>query len=76
MVVDTASLLDKESRKALQLLQGIKRTQLVIPGMGKYKLDLLHLKELSLRANNAFNSTDCGIPTNKDKHVLLCILSH
>ncbi|KAK2457754.1 forkhead-associated (FHA) domain-containing protein [Trifolium repens] len=31
MVVDTASLLNKESRKALQLLQGLKGTRLIIP---------------------------------------------
>lgn len=34
MVVDTSTLLDKESRKSLQLLQGLKGTQLVIPRMG------------------------------------------
>ncbi|QCE07987.1 nuclear inhibitor of protein phosphatase 1 [Vigna unguiculata] len=31
MVVDTASLVNKESRKALQLLQGLKGTRLIIP---------------------------------------------
>ncbi|KAI5399948.1 FHA domain-containing protein PS1 [Lathyrus oleraceus] len=31
MVVDTASLLNEESRKALQLLQGLKGTRLMIP---------------------------------------------
>ncbi|KAE9617485.1 hypothetical protein Lal_00034759 [Lupinus albus] len=31
MVVDTASLMNKESRKALQLLQGLKGTRLIIP---------------------------------------------
>ncbi|TKY51537.1 FHA domain-containing protein PS1 [Spatholobus suberectus] len=31
MVVDTASLLNKESRKALQLLRGLKGTRLIIP---------------------------------------------
>lgn len=34
MVVDTASLLNKESRKALQLLQGLKGTRLIIPQSG------------------------------------------
>ncbi|XP_061346303.1 FHA domain-containing protein PS1-like [Gastrolobium bilobum] len=33
MVVDTASLLNKESRKALQLLQGLKGTRLIIPSL-------------------------------------------
>ncbi|XP_019413471.1 PREDICTED: FHA domain-containing protein PS1-like isoform X5 [Lupinus angustifolius] len=31
MVVDTASLMNRESRKALQLLQGLKGTRLIIP---------------------------------------------
>ncbi|XP_045826958.1 FHA domain-containing protein PS1 isoform X1 [Trifolium pratense] len=31
MVIDTSSLLNKESRKALQLLQGLKGTRLIIP---------------------------------------------
>jgi hypothetical protein len=34
LVVDTSSLLNKESRKALQLLQGLKRTRLIIPQSG------------------------------------------
>ncbi|CAJ1976814.1 unnamed protein product [Sphenostylis stenocarpa] len=34
MVVDTPSLLNKESRKALQLLQGLKGTRLIIPRSG------------------------------------------
>ncbi|KAI4346594.1 hypothetical protein L6164_007477 [Bauhinia variegata] len=39
MVVDTASLLNKESRKALQLLQGLKGTRLIIPRMVIRELD-------------------------------------
>lgn len=39
MVADTASLVDKESRKSLQLLQGLKGTHLVIPKMGKLILN-------------------------------------
>ena len=35
MVVDTACLLDKESRKALQLMQGLQGTSLIIPRIGK-----------------------------------------
>ncbi|MED6147133.1 hypothetical protein PIB30_041237 [Stylosanthes scabra] len=31
MVVDTATLMDKESRNALQLLQGLKGTRLIVP---------------------------------------------
>jgi hypothetical protein len=34
MVVDTATLLNKESRKSLHLLQGLKGTNLIIPRMG------------------------------------------
>lgn len=34
MVVDTASLLNKKSRKSLQLLQGLKGTRLIIPRTG------------------------------------------
>ncbi|KAF7811985.1 FHA domain-containing protein PS1 [Senna tora] len=33
MILDTASLLNKESRKALQLLRGLKGTRLIIPRM-------------------------------------------
>ncbi|KAK7279705.1 hypothetical protein RJT34_24762 [Clitoria ternatea] len=39
MVVDTASLLNKESRKALQLLQGLKGTRLIIPRLVIRELD-------------------------------------
>lgn len=34
IVVDTGSLLNKESRKSLQLLQGLKGTYLIIPRTG------------------------------------------
>lgn len=34
MVVDATTLLNKESRKSLQLLQGLRGTRLVIPRMG------------------------------------------
>ncbi|OMO67947.1 hypothetical protein COLO4_29964 [Corchorus olitorius] len=36
MVADATSLMDKESRKSLQLLQGLKGTRLIIPRMGKF----------------------------------------
>lgn len=39
MIVDTSSLTDKESRKALQLLQGLKGTRLVIPRLGNCVLE-------------------------------------
>lgn len=41
MIVDTSTFLDKESRKSLQLLQGLKRTQLIIPRMVIRELDCL-----------------------------------
>lgn len=34
MVLDNSTLMNKESRKALQLLQGLKGTRLIIPRMG------------------------------------------
>jgi len=34
MIVDTTSLVNKKSRKALQLLQGLKGTRLIIPRLG------------------------------------------
>ncbi|KAF3445464.1 hypothetical protein FNV43_RR10640 [Rhamnella rubrinervis] len=39
MVVDTATLLNKKSRKSLELLQGLKGTHLVIPRMVLRELD-------------------------------------
>ncbi|KAF7820056.1 FHA domain-containing protein PS1 [Senna tora] len=41
MVVDTASLLNKDSRKALLLLQGLKGTRLIIPRMVIKELDTM-----------------------------------
>ncbi|KAL6315495.1 hypothetical protein AAG906_000790 [Vitis piasezkii] len=41
MVVDATCLLNKESRKSLQLLQGLKGTQLIIPRMVIRELDCL-----------------------------------
>lgn len=42
MVVDATSLLDRESRKSLQLLQGLKWTRLIIPRMVIRELDSLN----------------------------------
>ncbi|KAL2335030.1 hypothetical protein Fmac_016243 [Flemingia macrophylla] len=39
MIVDTTSLMNKESRKALQLLQGLKGTRLIIPRLVFRELD-------------------------------------
>ncbi|XP_062098314.1 FHA domain-containing protein PS1 [Humulus lupulus] len=41
IVVDTTTLLNKDSRKALQLLQGLKGTRLIIPRMVTRELDCL-----------------------------------
>ncbi|CAN0928242.1 FHA domain-containing protein PS1 [Linum grandiflorum] len=41
MVADTLSLLDNESRKSLQLLQGLRGTRLIIPRIVKSELDSL-----------------------------------
>ncbi|XVF63265.1 hypothetical protein PTKIN_Ptkin09bG0073800 [Pterospermum kingtungense] len=41
MIADTTSLLDRESRKSLQLLQGLKGTRLIIPRMVIRELDCL-----------------------------------
>ena len=37
MVVDTSCFLDEESRKAIQLLEGVRGTRLIVPRMGEYK---------------------------------------
>ncbi|KAJ7973949.1 FHA domain-containing protein PS1 [Quillaja saponaria] len=41
MVVDTSALLNKESRKSLKLLQGLKGTRLIIPRMVIRELDCM-----------------------------------
>ncbi|MBA0856805.1 hypothetical protein Goshw_003334 [Gossypium schwendimanii] len=41
LIADTTSLLDKESRKSLKLLQGLKGTRLIIPRMVIRELDYL-----------------------------------
>jgi len=38
MVVDTGCFLNEESRKAVQLLEGLKGTQLIIPRIGNFKI--------------------------------------
>ncbi|MBA0558199.1 hypothetical protein Golob_015228 [Gossypium lobatum] len=41
LIADTTSLLDKESRKSLKLLQGLKGTRLIIPRMGNLIMSIL-----------------------------------
>ncbi|KAK7270368.1 hypothetical protein RIF29_23452 [Crotalaria pallida] len=48
MVVDTASLLNKESRKALHLLQGLKGTRLIIPRLVIRELDNMKRQHFSI----------------------------
>jgi hypothetical protein len=66
MVVDTASLLNKESRKALQLLQGLKGTRLIIPqsGTNEYHMPcyfvLNWFSMMTLLSNNFFSHKRIG----------------
>ncbi|KAK8336684.1 hypothetical protein V6Z12_A09G136500, partial [Gossypium hirsutum] len=41
LIADTTSLLDKESRKTLKLLQGLKGTRLIIPRMGNLIMSIM-----------------------------------
>ncbi|XP_042510013.1 FHA domain-containing protein PS1-like isoform X3 [Macadamia integrifolia] len=49
MVVDTTCLLDKDSRRSLKLLQGLKGTQLIIPRMVIRELDSLKRRKSLFR---------------------------
>ncbi|XP_020253166.1 FHA domain-containing protein PS1 [Asparagus officinalis] len=51
MVVDTACFLNPESRKAIQLLEGLKGTQLIIPRIVIRELDCLKRREGLFRKN-------------------------
>ncbi|KAF9663660.1 hypothetical protein SADUNF_Sadunf17G0074500 [Salix dunnii] len=63
MVGDTASLVGKESRKSLQLLQGLKGTHMVIPKMDTqiailFEIQIAILFEITLAlADSTFKST-------------------
>ncbi|KAJ8445163.1 hypothetical protein Cgig2_029535 [Carnegiea gigantea] len=52
VVVDTTTLLNKESRKALQLLAGLKGTQLIIPRIVIRELDCLKRQVSFFRRNS------------------------
>ncbi|XP_019180661.1 PREDICTED: FHA domain-containing protein PS1 isoform X2 [Ipomoea nil] len=74
MVVDTTSLLNKESRKALQLLQGLKRTCLIIPRIVIRELDCMKRRRGFFRRSTEVSSAlewveDCMINTKWWIHV-------
>ncbi|KAK9713769.1 hypothetical protein RND81_06G050300 [Saponaria officinalis] len=68
MVVDTTTLLNKESRKALQLLEGLKGTQLIIPRIVITELSSLKRQASFFRRNTEVLSAlewiqDCMLKT-------------
>ncbi|GMJ15167.1 hypothetical protein HRI_005185900 [Hibiscus trionum] len=74
MVADTSSLMDKESRKLLKLLQGLKGTLLVIPRMVIRELDCLKRRGTLFRRKNEASSVlewieECLVKTKWWIHV-------
>nr|GMD80852.1 FHA domain-containing protein PS1-like [Ipomoea batatas] len=74
MVVDTTTLLNKESMKALQLLQGLKRTCLIIPRIVIRELDCMKRRSGFFRRSTEVTSAlewveDCMINTKWWIHV-------
>ncbi|XVF29967.1 hypothetical protein REPUB_Repub16aG0016800 [Reevesia pubescens] len=74
MVADTTSLIDKESRKSLQLLQGLKGTRLIIPRMVIRELDCLKRRGSLFRRTTEASSVlewieDCMLKTKWWIHV-------
>ncbi|KAK8478089.1 hypothetical protein V6N13_059472 [Hibiscus sabdariffa] len=74
MVADTSSLMDKESRKLLKLLQGLKGTQLVIPGMVIRELDCLKRRGTLFRRTSEASSVlewieECMVKTEWWIHI-------
>ncbi|OMO98753.1 hypothetical protein CCACVL1_04076 [Corchorus capsularis] len=74
MVADATSLLDKESRKSLQLLQGLKGTRLIIPRMVIRELDRLKRHGCLFRRTTEASAVlewieDCMLKTNWWIHV-------
>ncbi|ONH90442.1 hypothetical protein PRUPE_8G054200 [Prunus persica] len=74
MVADTTTLLDKESRKSLQLLQGLKGTRLIIPRMVIRELDYLKQRGSLFRRKTEACLVlewieDCMVKTNWWIHV-------
>ncbi|KAL6962040.1 hypothetical protein U1Q18_036995 [Sarracenia purpurea var. burkii] len=74
MVVDTTCLLNKESRKALQLLQGLKGTQLIIPRIVIRELGCMKQRGSFFRRKTEVSSAlqwieDCMVNSNWWIHV-------
>ncbi|XP_021849410.1 FHA domain-containing protein PS1 [Spinacia oleracea] len=74
MLVDTTTLLNKESRKALQLLEGLKGTQLIIPKIVIKDLACLKRQTSFFRRNTEVSSAlewieDCMVKTQWWIHV-------
>ncbi|KAK9095924.1 hypothetical protein Sjap_021421 [Stephania japonica] len=74
MVVDTDCLLNKESRRSIQLLQGLKGTCLIIPRMVIRELDCLKRRSTLFRRDTEVSLLlqwieDCMVTTNWWIHV-------
>ncbi|XWS21888.1 hypothetical protein CRYUN_Cryun30bG0094500 [Craigia yunnanensis] len=74
MVADTTSLMDKESMKSLQLLQGLKGTRLTIPRIVIRELDCLKQRGSLFRRTTEASSVlewieDCMVKSNWWIHV-------
>ncbi|XP_010912566.2 uncharacterized protein [Elaeis guineensis] len=74
MVVDTSCLLDDESRRSLQLLEGLKGTHLIIPRIVIRELDSLKRRESLFRKSTKASSVlqwieDCMVQTSWWIHV-------
>ncbi|KMT20061.1 hypothetical protein BVRB_1g000800 [Beta vulgaris subsp. vulgaris] len=74
MLVDSTTLLNKESRKALQLLEGLKGTQLIIPKIVIKDLACLKRQTSFFRRNTEVSSAlewieDCMVKTQWWIHV-------
>ncbi|XP_059631909.1 FHA domain-containing protein PS1 [Cornus florida] len=74
IIVDTTCLLNKESRKALQLLQGLKGTQLIIPRIVIRELDCMKRRGSLFRRTTEISSVlewieECMVNTKWWIHV-------
>ncbi|MBA0713170.1 hypothetical protein Golax_012213 [Gossypium laxum] len=74
LIADTTSLLDKESRKSLKLLQGLKGTRLIIPRMVIRELDYLKRRGSLFRRTTEASSVlewieECMVKTKWWIHV-------
>ncbi|XP_016487625.2 uncharacterized protein LOC107807702 [Nicotiana tabacum] len=77
MVVDTGSLLNKESRKSLQLLQGLKGTYLIIPRTVIRELDCMKRRASLFRRTTEVSAAlewieDCMVNVKSWIHVQSC----